>query len=166
MYILYFFFFFFVSGDHRDLPLMTHSFPTRRSSDLLDAVNLLVVERRGEIDPVVGDDARVHRPHTGEDGGMTDAGDGRGMALIARGKDRAVEQARETAGEAVPIFGEQIGRELIDRDDEEKFRRGCYRRGGGGCRWRAILRAAGRSSGAKNERSQRDERFIPWDHLG
>src|SRR3546814_1518146 len=77
-------------------------FVVRAAGDafVLDAVNLLVVERRGEIDPVVGDDARVHRPHTGEDGGMTDAGDGRGMALIARGNDRAVEQARETAGEA------------------------------------------------------------------
>src|SRR3546814_14227444 len=89
---------------------------------------------------------------------MTDAGDGRGIALIAGGKDRAVEQARETAGEAVPIFGEQIGRELIDRDDDEQFRRGCHRRGGGGCRWRAILRDAGRSSGAKHERGHRDER--------
>src|SRR3546814_7535842 len=83
-----------------------------------------------------------------------------GETLIARGKDRAVEQARETAGEAVPIFGEQIGRELIDRDDDEQFRRGCHRRGGGGCRWRAILRDAGRSSGAKHERGHRDERFL------
>src|SRR3546814_14422839 len=91
---------------------------------------------------------------------MTDAGDGRGIALIAGGKDRAVEQARETAVEAVPIFGEQIGRELIDRDDDEQFRRGCHRRGGGGCRWRAILRDAGRSSGAKHERGHRDERFL------
>src|SRR3546814_3979690 len=28
------FFFFEVYGDHRDLPVLTHSFPTRRSSDL------------------------------------------------------------------------------------------------------------------------------------
>src|SRR3546814_6991288 len=27
-------FFFYGSGDHRDLPVLTHSFPTRRSSDL------------------------------------------------------------------------------------------------------------------------------------
>src|SRR3546814_18174050 len=29
-----FIFFFYVPGDHRDLPVLTHSFPTRRSSDL------------------------------------------------------------------------------------------------------------------------------------
>src|SRR3546814_1844118 len=29
------FFFFYCSGDHRDLHVLTHSFPTRRSSDLL-----------------------------------------------------------------------------------------------------------------------------------
>src|SRR3546814_12265160 len=91
---------------------------------------------------------------------MTDAGDGRGMALIARGKDRAVEQARETAGEAVPIFGEQIGRELIDRDDDEQFRRGCHRRGGGGWRWRAILRDDGRRRGDKRERGPRGASFL------
>src|SRR3546814_18177868 len=28
-------FFFYLYGDHRDLHLLTHSFPTRRSSDLL-----------------------------------------------------------------------------------------------------------------------------------
>src|SRR3546814_6697555 len=58
-------------------------FVVRAAGDafVLDAVNLLVVERRGEIDPVVGDDARVHRPHTGEDGGMTDAGDRKSTRL-------------------------------------------------------------------------------------
>src|SRR3546814_4693948 len=33
-YFIYIFFFFYGSGDHRDLPVLTHSFPTRRSSDL------------------------------------------------------------------------------------------------------------------------------------
>src|SRR3546814_1975005 len=42
-----------------------------------------------------------------------------GETLIARGKDRAVEQARETAGEAVPIFGEQIGRERSEEHTSE-----------------------------------------------
>src|SRR3546814_10106938 len=31
-------FFFYRSGDHRDLHVLTHAFPTRRSSDLLAAV--------------------------------------------------------------------------------------------------------------------------------
>src|SRR3546814_19131193 len=31
---LFSFFFFYLSGDHRDLHVLTHSFPTRRSSDL------------------------------------------------------------------------------------------------------------------------------------
>src|SRR3546814_12855004 len=33
--LFFFFFFFYSSADHRNLPLLTHSFPTRRSSDLL-----------------------------------------------------------------------------------------------------------------------------------
>src|SRR3546814_2898588 len=33
-------FFFSGSGDHRDLHVLTHSFPTRRSADLLDARGL------------------------------------------------------------------------------------------------------------------------------
>src|SRR3546814_6442339 len=31
-------FLFSCAGDHRDLPVLTHSFPTRRSSDLLSAL--------------------------------------------------------------------------------------------------------------------------------
>src|SRR3546814_11937586 len=39
------FFFFYLSGDHRDLHVRTHSFPTRRSSDLLTTpINILVSE--------------------------------------------------------------------------------------------------------------------------
>src|SRR3546814_5864988 len=33
--------FFLCCGDHRDLPVLTHSFPSRRSSDLLQAVGAL-----------------------------------------------------------------------------------------------------------------------------
>src|SRR3546814_18504235 len=32
---VFFFFFFYCYGDHRDLHVLTHSFPTRRSSDFL-----------------------------------------------------------------------------------------------------------------------------------
>src|SRR3546814_20620240 len=34
--MLLWFFFFYVYGDHRDLHGLTHSFPTRRSSDLVE----------------------------------------------------------------------------------------------------------------------------------
>src|SRR3546814_12732551 len=66
------FFFFSGYGDHRDLPVLTHSFPTRRSSDLRPArlegaarVLLGVVEnaaRRDGADPALRQLKRPDRP--------------------------------------------------------------------------------------------------------
>src|SRR3546814_653235 len=43
VFLFLFFFFFYGYGDHRDLHVLTHSFPTRRSSDLVDAKKILSV---------------------------------------------------------------------------------------------------------------------------
>ncbi len=45
---------------------------------------------------------------------MAGAGLGRGMALIARWEHCARQQPREALGVARAIFGEEIGRELVD----------------------------------------------------
>src|SRR3546814_3716864 len=49
-------FFFYCVGDHRDLHVMTHSFPTRRSSDLavplLDLLHLKARKAIGDLDPL------------------------------------------------------------------------------------------------------------------
>src|SRR5699024_7217753 len=87
-YLFFCFFFFYSSGDHRDL----HSFPTRRSSDLLprravvgidcpddaDCQDAEFVERHLSVDEV-GDDARTDE---GEDGtGGSDSVDAGVFAL-------------------------------------------------------------------------------------
>src|SRR3546814_16910966 len=63
MYLTSFSLFFYRSGDHRDLHVLTHSFPTRRSSDLSSTLRFTmpsaaqfadVMERAG-----VGDGVRV-----------------------------------------------------------------------------------------------------------
>src|SRR3546814_14385276 len=61
-----FMFFFYVSGDHRDLHVLTHSFPTRRSSDLSDAI-------AGVINIILKDDTSGAAMMLG---GVTGAGDG------------------------------------------------------------------------------------------
>src|SRR3546814_14620436 len=40
-------FFFYVYGDHRDLHVLTHSFPTRRSSDLVPVRAFTAAGQRG-----------------------------------------------------------------------------------------------------------------------
>src|SRR3546814_5789491 len=47
---MYLYFFFEWYGDHRDLHVLTHSFPTRRSSDLF----------LGRVDDALGDDIAFH----------------------------------------------------------------------------------------------------------
>src|SRR3546814_11008607 len=50
MHSMYVFFFFKCYGDHRDLHLLTHAFPTRRSSDLmLDLPALASYARRHDL---------------------------------------------------------------------------------------------------------------------
>ncbi len=60
---------------------------------------------------------------------MAGAGFGRGMALIAAGEDDAMLQPRQATRKARAIFGEKIGAQLIDRNDDEQFgrrrRRSC-----------------------------------------
>src|SRR3546814_18130324 len=54
-------FFFYGYGDHRDLHVLTHSFPTRRSSDLPGrTVQILIIRQRGH---------RVGRGNDGRTGG-------------------------------------------------------------------------------------------------
>src|SRR3546814_370482 len=55
-------FFFYLSGDHRDLHVLTHSVPTRRSSDLVGVVLVVAVARSAAL--VSGSFSTVssHRP--------------------------------------------------------------------------------------------------------
>src|SRR5437763_14239841 len=79
----------------------------------------------------------------GQQGRMARTGLGRGMALITVAEDRAGREAGEPAGKLRTIFVEQIGRELIDGDDDEKL----------GRRGRLACGLAGEQSrrGSKNE---------------
>src|SRR3546814_20819994 len=72
-------FFFQLSGDHRDLHVLTHSFPTLRSSDLQ-----ILVDR--------DDDRRQQPGQHEEDAGEREAPDGPRRAGPARKRD-----AKETA---------------------------------------------------------------------
>ena len=91
---------------------------------VLGAIDIFVGARGALVEPIVGDDAGPARAGAGEDGRMAGAGLGRGMRLIAGGEGHAVaRQAPQAAGEILPIFGEQIGRELIDRDGDDQARR-------------------------------------------
>src|SRR3546814_18293581 len=69
------FFFFYVYGDHRDLHLLTHSFPTRRSSDLV-AQRMTVGDRhgvRGALHPLDRGQLAVVQPDGAR---LAGAGDG------------------------------------------------------------------------------------------
>src|SRR3546814_12699954 len=52
--LLVYVFFFNCSGDHRDLHVLTHSFPTRRSSDLFPTYRKVREAGPVFIDPVTG----------------------------------------------------------------------------------------------------------------
>src|SRR3546814_6938403 len=88
----------------------------------------------------------------GQDRRMAGTGFGRAMRLIARREDDARSEPREAAGEAAAIFGEKIGRKLVDRDHHDQFRRRGRR-----CnllpRRRRILRETG-PGGSKAKRSE------------
>src|SRR3546814_1945861 len=56
------FFFFYLYGDHRDLPVLTHSFPTLRSSDLVGRAPERAVGGPG------GDGDRAARDRAHDDG--------------------------------------------------------------------------------------------------
>ena len=51
------------------------------------------------------------------------------MALIAVAEHGPLREPREAAGELRAIFVEQVGRELVDGDDDEEFWRGQRLRG-------------------------------------
>ena len=117
---------------------------------ILGAIDGLVGARGLQIGPAVGDDAGARGVHPGQDRRMARAGLGRGMALIARREHRAFQQPLEPAGEAVAIFGEQIGGELIDRDRHDQLGRRARRGRGGG---RGFLR----EQRGRNQREQARE---------
>ena len=60
------------------------------------------------------------------------AGLGRGVRLVAGRENDAVRQPPEAAGEMLAVLGEEIGRELIDRDGDDQA--GALRRLRGGGR--------------------------------
>jgi hypothetical protein len=103
---------------------------------VLGAIDPLVGARHAKIVPGVGDDPGARRVSAGEQRRVARAGFGRRVRLIAVGEDDAVRQALEPAGEMRPIFGEQLGRELVDRDRDDQLRprrrRRCGERRDGG----------------------------------
>src|SRR3546814_9816854 len=100
-------FFFYGYGDHRDLHVLTHSFPTRRASDLLGVTG---VRRRG-----VGDAARHTRLAQSRHGlGGTHRRDtrrGKGAQIVP------VEEARRHVG--IARIGEQFGRPRSEEHTSE-----------------------------------------------
>ncbi len=96
---------------------------------VLGAIDVLVGARRGEIDPVVGDDPVPGRVRAGEDRCMAGTGLGGAVRLIAVAVDDAADEPLETTGEMGTIKLEQIGRQLIDRDRDDQLGP-CGRRGG------------------------------------
>ncbi len=95
-----------------------------RHALVLGAVDQLVGPGGRQIVPVVGDDAGAGGVIAGQDGGVAGAGLGRGMALEARGKDRAARQALHAGGVGRAILREEVGGELIDGDRHQQLRPG------------------------------------------
>ena len=62
------------------------------------------------------------RPVAGEDGGVARAGLRRRVRLVAGGEDHALGEAPHAAGIEAAIFGEEVGRILVDRDDDNELR--------------------------------------------
>src|SRR3546814_18901011 len=66
---------FYIAGDHRDLHVLTHSFPTRRSSDLVRCTRRTLVHaeragfRKDDRVAVTGRDGRRRRGHRDRDAG-------------------------------------------------------------------------------------------------
>ena len=98
---------------------------------IFGAIDALVVARDRQVEIIVGDDAGARRVAAGQDRRMAGAGFGGAMRLIARRKNHADCEPREAAGEFAAIFGEQIGRQLVDRDHHDQL--GRRRRGGNFC---------------------------------
>src|SRR5207249_4860201 len=94
-----------------------------RRSLVFRTIDALVRALDALVDPDVGDDPGARRMIAGEDGRMAGAGLGRRVALISVAEHGAARQPREAAGELRAILVEQIGRELVDRDDDEELRR-------------------------------------------
>lgn len=88
----------------------------------------LVFTTDRQVEIIVGDNAIARRMAAGQDRRMAGAGFGRAMRLITRGKDSARREPRKAAGELAAIFGEQVGRQLVDRDHHDQL--GRWRRGG------------------------------------
>src|SRR3546814_1620564 len=78
-----------------------------RDGLVLGAIDAFVLARGRQVEIMIGDDAGVRRMVAGQDRRMAGAGFGRAMRLIARRKDDARSEPRETAGEAAAIFGER-----------------------------------------------------------
>ena len=125
---------------------------------VLGAIDFLVVARRALIDPFVRNNPGPGGPVAGEDGGVAGAGLGRRVALETHGEDDASAEAGEPAGEILAIFVVEIGRELIDRDDDEELRR-CGR-----LRCRPRLRGCkgGHKSGSGQRREDLELHPIPF----
>ena len=107
---------------------------------VLGAIDGIVGPPDRLVEPGVADDAGARRMIAGQDGRMAGAGLGRRVALIAVVKHSPAGQPREATGEVRPVLVIKVGRELIDRDDDEQpgwiGRLGCGRksekcRGGG-----------------------------------
>src|SRR3546814_3220199 len=93
-----------------------------RDGLVLGAIDAFVLARGRQVEIMIGDDAGVRRMVAGQDRRMAGAGFGRAMRLIARREDDARSEPRETAGEAAAIFGEKVGRKLVERDHHDQFR--------------------------------------------
>ena len=86
-----------VIGDHRDLHKETHSFPTRRSSDLSDVVQIFALRQRQAESGFWIDIGRHRTPHCGRlIGSGLGVGFGRGGENHQRRK-RAGETLQDTA---------------------------------------------------------------------
>src|SRR3546814_2672213 len=106
------FFFFYLYGDHRDLPVLTHSFPTLRSSDLVGRAPERAVGGPG------GDGDRAARDRAHDDGRRLQ-NDDRQRAPDAKTVDPApqrlfVAERRQRA---------RFGQSPIDPDQHQQDRR-------------------------------------------
>ncbi len=105
---------------------------TARDPLVLDAIDALVAAALREVEPVVGDDPGPRRAGTRHDGRMAWAGLRRIVALVAVAIHGPAAEPADPAEEDPPILVVKIGRQLVDRQRDDQFRRRWSLRGCGG----------------------------------
>src|SRR3546814_18418513 len=93
-------FFFYVDGDHRDLHVLTHSFPTRRFSDLYEGQDANVTESAETVASETGAQAtQPGTPMAGAEGAAAMVGQAGETVVVTRPAPGQTVEIQAAAGQ-------------------------------------------------------------------